>query len=390
MAVKILFVCNDLRYFLDHRLFLATEMVRKGHEVALSVGVPDERLAARLPKAIRLEKLPIVMHRFSPASDLAATVKLARLATRLSPDLIHSITLKTNFLCSLALIWNRLFTRGRTRQGSTPGLVLTFPGLGKVYEPGRHVWSGIRRYLVSSVFRWTSRWLRSVATVENRADAAKLVAMNIFPRNRVRSIMGAGIALDRFEPAPRHGPPRVLFAARLLEDKGIRPFLAAARTLAEKYPEARFRVAGPIDPTDPRYVPAELITEAEKAGWIEYAGHVPSDGMPDLLRANDILCLPTMLREGFPRVVIEAAACGCAVVASDQPAISQLLKNGEHGWLVKDISAKTVTEALDDALRDITRTREIGNAAALHVRSSSVSDELVARAFHDVYVKLQH
>lgn len=376
--MRILYFVNDLAYFRAHRLALATMAMDEGHEVALIAGGADS--GDGLPPGIALHRITLDRHR--PAlSDLGAAWALSRIARQWQPDVIHAITMKPVLLACLVLPFIRP-PSGRNRR-----VVLTFAGLGRVFEPAGAV-GNLRRRLVAAAIRSGAARISAVATFENRSDLARLVADGVFPPDRAVSIMGAGIDPRLFYAPPareRHAPLVFLFASRLLASKGVGDFLAAARILAGRGSTARFLIAGPGDPGFPDNVDVAGALAESPTDRIRFLGAVSPDAMPDLLRRADVVCLPSRLSEGFPRSLIEAAACGCALIGTDQPAIRQIVIEGETGWLVPAGDPAALVDAMAVADADPARTRAMGGHAARHAAGLSVDIASVYRAFAAMY-----
>ena len=107
--------------------------------------------------------------------------------------------------------------------------------------------------------------------------------------------------------------------------------------------------------------------------------------MTELLRSVDIACLPSRLQEGFPRFLIEAAACGCALVGTNQPAITQIISPGQTGWLVPAADPIALANALRDACENPEHARALGRNAARLVRHSGLGNEDVINSFVSLY-----
>jgi glycosyltransferase involved in cell wall biosynthesis len=192
--------------------------------------------------------------------------------------------------------------------------------------------------------------------VQNPDDAA-LVAQLGAPTSRIRRIAGSGVDLEQFRPTPspegRTGIVVVL-PARLLWDKGVGEFVAAARILVRRGVTARFLLAGEPDPLNPASIPDDQILQWTREGVVESLGWIAD--MPALLAACDIVCLPSY-REGLPKSLIEAAAAGKPIVTTDVPGCREIVHDGDNGLLAPPRNANALADALgrligDPALRE--------------------------------------
>lgn len=176
-----------------------------------------------------------------------------------------------------------------------------------------------------------------------------LIAGRTVPAARTRIIRGSGVDLEHFTPAP---PPRaqvVLLPARMLADKGIREFVGAARQLRGEMPQTRFVLVGGIDLANPSAIGSDEIARWVEEGVVEWWGH--RTDMPEVMRQASIVCLPSY-REGLPKALLEAAAAGRPIVATDAPGCREVVRDGWNGLLVPVGQVAPLAAALSRLLRD--------------------------------------
>ena len=130
----------------------------------------------------------------------------------------------------------------------------------------------------------------------------------------------------------------------MLWDKGIRVFADAARILKLNGTQVECVLVGGCDKDNPRGVPEEQLRSWESEGILTWAGH--SKDMVNVLQQADIFCLPTMYGEGLPKVVIEAAACSCAIVVSDWPGCRDIIENEKNGLLLTPGDPEALSKAV--------------------------------------------
>jgi glycosyltransferase involved in cell wall biosynthesis len=192
--------------------------------------------------------------------------------------------------------------------------------------------------------------------LQNPDDATLFERVRLVDPADVRLIRGSGVDCRAFQPDPHPRPPRplrVLLPARLLWDKGLAEFVHAARLLRAQGRGIQFLLAGDPDPGNPAAVPASEVEAWVREGILQWLGHV--DGMPALLRSVDVVALPSY-REGLPKGLIEAGACGCALVATDVPGCREVVSHEVDGLLVPARDAGALAAAIarlddDPALR---------------------------------------
>jgi glycosyltransferase involved in cell wall biosynthesis len=165
-----------------------------------------------------------------------------------------------------------------------------------------------------------------------------------------------------------------VFLGRLLRDKGIAEYVAAARTVRERYPDVRFRIAGWLDP-NPESLTQRELDALVADGTIEYLG--ASDDVRPHLAAAHVLVLPSY-REGTPRSVLEAMSMNRAVITTDAPGCRETVIDGESGLLVPVGDARRLADAMIRLVASPALVERI--AAAGHTRATLLYDARVVAA----------
>ena len=194
---------------------------------------------------------------------------------------------------------------------------------------------------------------------------------------RVRRIWGSGIDLVHHLPEPMpDGVMRFLMVGRLIQDKGVREFVAAAETVKARRPDIEFRLVGPTDPS-PNGVTAEEIDRWKSVGAVDYAGPV-LDVRPEIAACH-VLVLPSYA-EGLPRSTLEAMAAGRAVITTDAPGCADTVKNGETGWVVPVRDAAAIAAAMERCIADPAFVYRAGKAGLAFARErfdvAKVNDDI--------------
>lgn len=220
---------------------------------------------------------------------------------------------------------------------------------------------------------------------QNPDDRAALIGMSAVRKEKTALIRGSGVSLATYHIRPEpEGVPVVTFAARLLEDKGVREFVEAARMLKERGVIARFWLAGSPDPGNLTSVSEDHLSRWSKEGVVEVLGH--QSDIPDLFANSNIVVLPSY-REGLPKTLIEAAACGRAVVTTDVPGCRDAIEPETTGLLVSARDAENLADAIQTLIEDPDRRKQMGaSGRALAEREFAI--EKVVDAHLEIYYEL--
>ncbi len=225
--------------------------------------------------------------------------------------------------------------------------------------------------------RWSlARLLRSgMVLVQNRDDERLLLDLGI-PASHVRRIAGAGVDLQLFRVCPEpEGLPVVVLPSRLLWQKGVGEFVAAARLLRDRGRSARFVLVGAPDSANPSSVPADRIREWMAEGVVEYRGWV--EDMPRVLAESSIVCLPSYYGEGIPKSLIEAVAAGRPVVTTDSPGCREVVHDNVNGLLVPPRDPGALADALDRLLGDAQLRHTMGRKGRLRAEQEFALESVV-------------
>jgi glycosyltransferase involved in cell wall biosynthesis len=336
-ARRVLFVDNQVNDFLLYRSELAHALRDCGYDI--HVAVPQE------PRLDEISRLGFPVHtfflrRFStrPLDELRCLASLISLYRRLRPALVHHIALKTSLYGGLA---------GRIIR--VPAAVDTLTGLGHLFTtrtPKAHV----LRSIVVRGLRVSCSHGNHRVILQNVNDRDRLLACGI-KRSATLIIRGSGVNVSLFKPCPEpQGPPMVLMASRLLWEKGVGEFVAAARALRAHGTKVRFVLAGEPDHGHPSAIPEAVLARWHDAGDIEWLGW--RDDMPALIAQSQIVCLPTYYGEGIPRILVEATSAGRPVVTTDAPGCHEVVRHGHNGLLVPRRNHDALVAALAQLLAD--------------------------------------
>lgn len=357
---KLVFVVTEDWYFVSHRLPLAVAAREAGFDVTVLTRCSG---AHRAIEAAGVGVMPFAMNRrgLNPLGLLRETWALARIYRRLRPDIVHHVALRPVVVGGLA-----------ARLAGVPAVVSAVAGMGYLFTDARRVWlAAIMRRLLRFVLA------RGRVIVQNPDDFAALAALTGAP-SRIRLIPGAGVDVETFSPAaPPAGPVCIVLAARMLWDKGVGEFVAAAEMLASEGIEARFLLAGAPDPDNPAAVPEATLRSWHGRWGVEWIGHQAD--MAALYRSAHIACLPSYYREGLPKSLLEAAACGLPIVTTDAPGCREVVRDGVNGLLVPVRDAGALAAALRILIGDAALRRRMGEQSRLRAETEFGLEAVIAQ-----------
>jgi glycosyltransferase involved in cell wall biosynthesis len=326
---RLLYLINDAAFFLSHRLALANAARAAGYDV--HVATPEDAASAEIQVAgFPLHVIPLSRKGIHPWHEIAAFRSILSLYRRLQPRLVHQVTIKPVIYGGLA-----------ARISGVPAVVSAVTGLGYVFVT--RGWKAVLlQTLVKRAYRWALCNPHQRVIFQNPDDLSAFA--DFLPAPQMVTIKGSGVDMGEFSPRPEEpGPPLVVLAGRMLWDKGIGEFVAAADMLREAGVAARFALVGGTDSGNRAAVPAEQLDAWSAAGVVEWWGH--RDDMPEVFRQAHIVCLPSY-REGLPKVLVEAAACARPLVATDVPGCREIVRNEQNGLLVPPRDPTALAAAL--------------------------------------------
>ena len=370
----LLIVVNDPLFFLSHRTNIARRAARAG--LTVSVTTPKDKGVEEIEReGFRFYELPLTRWSANPVREVHSLVRIAILYKDIKPDIIHHVTIKPVIYGSLAAQWAKV-----------PCVVNAISGLGQVFSPGNFL-TQCRRMLVQLLYRRALAHPNTRVIFQNPDDRDHFIGEKLISETKSVLIKGAGIDAERFSPSPEPvTPPVVVFAARLLRDKGVSEFVESAQAVVARGIEARFVVAGTSVPGNPNSISEDDLNIWKEKTPVEFIGQC--NDMQVLLRESHVMCLPSYYREGIPKALIEASACGLPVVTTDWPGCREIVRDGVNGLLVPPRDVEALTEALCKLINDRALRQKMGKEGRKIVLQEGYTDDAVTEATLSVYHSL--
>lgn len=372
--MKVLLFANTDWYLYNFRLSFAHYLREHGYEVVL-VSPPGEYGAKLIQAGFRWIPVPLNRRSLNPVKEILFLRELTLLYKHERPDLVHHFTIKCVVYGGVA-----------ARFANVPAQVGAVAGMGYVFT-SRALRAKVLRPIVRTLLKGAIDQERGMLIVQNSDDLHDFIRADLVSRDRVALIHGSGVDMTRFTPRQaraNHGPLRILFAARLLRDKGLYELMEAVKILTDKGMELDVMIAGTGDVGNPASIPDKIIEQWRTEGLAIFLGHV-SD-MPSLLAKSDVMVLPSY-REGFPKSLIEAAAVGLPIITTDVPGCREVVDHGLSGLLVPVRDAVSLSRAIELLALNPQLRRQMGEEGR-HKARAEFDQSIVFSKTHNVYAKL--
>jgi glycosyltransferase involved in cell wall biosynthesis len=369
-APRLIYVVTEDWYFLSHRLPMARAARAAGFEVHVATNVGEDADDIR-EEGFILHPVRFVRGRLSPLRTLRTVMALRKLYREIDPAIVHHVAMQPSVLGIVASF------------GLKFAAVYGITGLGHAFIADSGKARSLRRG-IRLVLRFGLNRRRAIGLVQNPDDREVLADLGV-KEDHIALIPGSGIDADRLRPIPEpDGQVTLAFVGRMLDDKGVRTLVAAHRMLRGSNVSCALLLAGTPDPANPASIP-----QTEIAGWgrepgITWLGHVAD--IATVWRRAHIAVLPSR-REGLPKSLLEAAACGRPLIATDVPGCREIVIHEKTGLLVPVDDPQALAAAIVRLVRSSQQRIRFGVAARRLVDERFAAD-LVGKATVALYQRL--
>lgn len=369
---KLLFLVTEDWYFCSHRLALARAARAMGFHVVVATHV---RAHAKVIEDVGLELHAIDMRRSSkhPLRELGTVRELCALYRQLQPDIVHQVGMKPVVYGSIA-----------ARVAGVPQVVNALAGLGYVFTSHRATARVLRPFLRTALKHLLGR-RNGLVIVQNPEDRKAMQSLRV-PDDQVVLVPGSGVDTKIFCPsAEPAGTPVFSMVSRMLWDKGVGEVVEAARRLKRVRPNIRIRLVGDPDPENPAALSIDQLLRWNEEGVVEWLSY--QDDIGRVWADSHVALLPSY-REGLPKSLLEAAACGRPIIAADVPGCREIVEHGVNGLLVPARSAQALSEAMLALADDKPLRERMGNAGRRRV-VEHFSQERIIKDTLALYTRLR-
>ncbi len=369
--MRVLIAVNTTWNIFNFRQGLVRGLIDAGHEV--HVLAPRDEYVARVEAlGCQVHHLELAARSTNPLGEWHLMRAFRRHYRQLKPDVVLHYTIKPNIYGSMA-----------ARKLGIPA-VCNVAGLGTVFGKQNLV-TRIAKGLFKSAFRWPVKIF-----FQNSEDQDLFVTHKLVKAEKTEVLPGSGVDLQRFQPQPRPegGPLIFLFLGRLLREKGITDYVEAARILRQEGLEAEFHLLGKADPKAKDAISEQELAAWKQEGLIVHRGH--SDRVEDELATADAVVLPTYYKEGTPRSLLEAAAMGLPLIATDTAGCRAVVEPGRNGFLCEPQNPVDLAHQMRRLLALSPSERASFGRVARHTAETRFDEQLVVNRYLEALAVLDN
>jgi glycosyltransferase involved in cell wall biosynthesis len=342
---RLLYLVSEDWYFLSHRLPMARAAREAGYEVHVATRVVDGGKHI-VDEGFVLHPLHWRRGSTNPIDFINAVIEVRKVYRSLKPDLVHQVAFWPTVVGSLAAF------------GLPMKRLAALAGMGFAFTSNAPKARLVRAF-AEPLLRWLLSGPQAAVLVQNPDDQRGMRALGV-PADKIFIIPGSGVDTDALQPMPEPPPPVTMaFVGRLLADKGLRTLIEAHSLLAGRGEAIRLLIAGDVDPANPASIPQTEIETWRRRPLLEVLGHVPD--IATVWAKAHIAVLPSR-REGLPLSLLEAAACGRPLVATDVPGCREIARPGVNALLVPVDDAQAFADAVQTLAHDAEMRTRFGAA----------------------------
>lgn len=365
---KILFIVNSLEFFLSHRKPIADYLISIGFEVHLAASNQKKIIP---PANIKWHEISLERGGTKPTQEFTTFFAIFKLVKKIQPNIIHLVSIKPVLYAGLI---SHLFPR--------ISVVYAISGLGSIFTNSHKF--RILRFLIQTLYKLALRNKNSIIIFQNNDDQNTIISLTNFNRKNTVLIKGSGVDLNLFtysdEPSTKNGII-VTMASRLLKDKGTLEFIEASQKL--KSDNIKFQLIGDIDSHNP-----ESLSEIDLNNFMNYSNLTikhHQTNIQNFFKNSHIVVLPSY-REGLPKVLCEAAACGRPVVTTNVPGCKDAITD-DSGILVPSKNALALATEIKNLSVSELKRKKMG-IAGRNLAEQEFDINVIVSKHVDLYFKL--
>lgn len=362
--MKLAYVVNDLDFFISHRLPLAKKAVELGY----TVFIVSNKLPSEKYKGIDFKTFSIERSSTSIIKNFKSLLELKNIIKDISPDIIHSITLKSILLSNIALLFNKKVKK-----------VNAVSGMGYLFTSKR---ASLALYVLKFILRTIIKLGKPYFIFQNLYDLKEFKKLDL--KESYSIIKGSGVNKEEFHYVPSKTTKKtnITFTGRILKDKGVIDLIEAIKLLPEHIKSnITVNLFGKIDKENPAHIDEKELKSLLIPGLIFWHGH--SNNIKINLIDSNIYCLPSY-REGLPKSTIEAMAIGRPILTTTSPGCDDTVEDGLNGYKVKAGDIKGLSKKLQELIENKELRIQMGKKSREIYEKNFTLDKVINQTF-EVY-----
>ncbi len=372
---KVIFVVSDDFYFLSHRLATALFLQSQGYEIAIATCVSNQGKKNEIENYnIKVFDLAIRSKGIDSKSDLKVLFRLRKIFNQFSADYIHAVSMRMVFIALIAF----KLSKAKNFIGMITGLGYLSLSSKKSVKLIKSGVIGLLRLLCLS---------NKVSLIcQNEDDYAYLIN-KIISKKRLHLIKGSGVDINKYQVKAEPEGERVIvtFVARMLKDKGVVELYQAAKMIKDQgYENITVQLVGDIHEANPNSLTTKELQTWHDSGVIKWLGY--QRNIVKIYQNSHIAVLPSY-GEGLPKSLLEAAACGRAIIATDVPGCREICKNGVNGILIPVKGHRSLADAIIELANNPRKRAEYG-ANGRKMVEEQFSDYVINQQIYSLYKKI--
>jgi glycosyltransferase involved in cell wall biosynthesis len=372
---RIIFIVNVDWFFISHRLPIALKALNDGYEVFIACKLTKHK-AELLAKGFNVIDVSFNRSSGKLLSEIDTMKEVKNILDDIKPDIVHAVTIKPVLYTGLAM---------KVISHSIP-FVAAISGLGYVFTANT-LRAKITRLIVSVLYKVALSHKYKTIIFQNTSDETILTKVANLKATDKTLIKGSGADLSVYNYFPENTTVavKVVMACRLLKEKGVYQYIDAAKIVKKQHPDTEFLLVGTPDLENPNTIKKIEIDSWVQQNLITYLGH--RSDIPSVFSSSNIVCLPSFYGEGVPKVLIEAAACGRAIVTTENPGCRDAVIDGVTGLIVPIRDAKALANAIQKLISEPELRLSMGNKARAFAETEFDVNNVVNKHL-DIYTNL--
>ncbi|MFT6987143.1 MAG: glycosyltransferase involved in cell wall biosynthesis [Psychromonas sp.] len=337
---SIIYIVNVDWFFISHRLPIALEAKKRGYKVTIACNFTKHKEELR-DMGFNVINIPFTRSGGGFLNELKTIIYIRRVIKEVKPSLVHAVTIKPVLYTGLAL---------KTITKNIP-MVAAISGLGYVFTAS-NLRAKLTRFIASLCYKVALTQKYKIVIFQNSSDDAILTRVANLKCSDKALIKGSGVDLSVYNSLAENNSDgiKVVMACRLLKEKGVYEYIEAAKQVKEHYLDTEFLLVGTPDLENPNTIEQTEIDRWVNGGVINYLGH--RNDIPNVFADSNIVCLPSFYGEGVPKVLIEAAACGRAIITTNNPGCKDAIIDGVTGIAVPVRDSAALAMAIIKLIED--------------------------------------